>query len=167
MVEPAPQRWQCPAERCAAIELVMLPLGSEMRVVAILPSPALVISDCLDMAGRVGAEPAALVGGREAQRIEAADRFVVADPLALPIIAPTLGKARPRYAGRRNVRKGQAFGRERTGCNCRTPSTECDGCDVLGMVPAEIMPEHCLDARNKARPSEPDFGLGHQPTIRL
>ena len=77
-----------------------------MRMVAVLPPPALVISDCLDMAGRVGTEPTMLVGGREAQRIEAADRFAVADPLALPIIAPTLGKALARYAGRRNVRKG-------------------------------------------------------------
>lgn len=77
-----------------------------MRVVAILPSPAPVISDCLDMAGRIGAEPAVLVGGREAQGIEAADRFAVADPLALPIITPTLGKALARYSRRRNVRKG-------------------------------------------------------------
>ena len=106
MVDPAPQRWQRPAERCAAIELVMLPLGAEMRVVAVLPPPAPVVTDCLYVAGRVNAEPAALVGGREAQRIEAADRFAIADPLALPIIAPTLAKARARYAGSRNVRKG-------------------------------------------------------------
>ena len=52
---------------------------------------ARVLKVSLDMAGRVGAEPAALVGGPEAQRIEAADRFAVAGPLALPIIAPTLG----------------------------------------------------------------------------
>jgi hypothetical protein len=52
------------------------------------------------MAGRVGAEPAMLVGRREAQRIETVDRFTIVDPPALPIIAPPLGKALTRYAGR-------------------------------------------------------------------
>lgn len=64
MVDSAPQRWQRPAKRRAAIKLVMLPLGSETSMVAILPSTAPVISYGLNMAARVGAEPAALVSGR-------------------------------------------------------------------------------------------------------
>jgi hypothetical protein len=66
---------------------------------------------------------------------------------------PVLGQTLARYAGRQDVREGEAFGRERTGRDCKPRSIECDGRNVLRLVPFGIRLEHDLDAAIRLDPT--------------
>ncbi len=113
------QRRQLAAERRQPLIFAAVAPGPEIGMIAILPPPARIIADALDVAVRVGAEPDPLISRRHTDRVEPVDLVAVGDPFPvrseiLPI-APAPFAADP---GRRVVDIFEAgrLGHERAQC---------------------------------------------------